>query len=43
MNLALLNEEIEKIERSIKEPSEIIEVFRNHLDKILDIIINKET
>ncbi|CAD8136325.1 unnamed protein product [Paramecium octaurelia] len=43
MNLALLNEEMEKIERSIKEPSEIIDVFRNHLDKILDIIINKNS
>lgn len=43
MDLALLKEEMEKIEKSIKEPSEIVDVFRHHLDKILEMIINKES
>ncbi|CAD8054319.1 unnamed protein product [Paramecium sonneborni] len=40
MNIPLLNEEMEKIQKSIKEPSEIIDIFRQHLDKILEMIIN---
>ncbi|CAD8076546.1 unnamed protein product [Paramecium sonneborni] len=42
MNIALFNEEMDKIQKSIKEPSEIIDVFKQHLDSILEMIINKQ-